>query len=150
MLTGWDERARRVLGLTVEEANYLDHRCIGTGHLLIGLLHGADPVAARALTEAGLAREATRDLLDERVRRRAATPRSEPVPFTLPLREVFRSAWHEAAALHRDQVSPEYLLLAALGLERGVAVTVLTSQGVALWPLRTRVVALARGAQADG
>jgi ATP-dependent Clp protease ATP-binding subunit ClpC len=43
------DRARRVLVLAQEQARLLNHNFIGTEHLLLGLIHEGDGVAAKAL-----------------------------------------------------------------------------------------------------
>jgi ATP-dependent Clp protease ATP-binding subunit ClpA len=47
-------RAKKVIELALREALNLNHRYIGTEHLLLGLLREGDGMAARALTETGL------------------------------------------------------------------------------------------------
>ena len=60
---------KRVLHYTAEEADLLGHTTIGTEHLLLGLLHEQQSVAASILTRHGLtlerARESIAQLLNE-------------------------------------------------------------------------------------
>jgi hypothetical protein len=53
-------RAERALALTVAQAVELGHNYIGTEHLLLGLLREQEGVAARVLTEIGVAEERVR------------------------------------------------------------------------------------------
>ncbi len=53
MFERFTDRARRVLVLAQEEARLLDHNFIGTEHILFGLIHGAEGVAAKALESLG-------------------------------------------------------------------------------------------------
>jgi ATP-dependent Clp protease ATP-binding subunit ClpA len=46
-------RARRVVVLAQEEARMLNHNCIGTEHLLLGLLREGDGVAPQVLVRLG-------------------------------------------------------------------------------------------------
>jgi excisionase family DNA binding protein len=58
-------RAKKVLELSIHEADVLDHSYIGTEHLLLGLLHEGEGVAARVLKEFGVALSSTRDAVRE-------------------------------------------------------------------------------------
>jgi hypothetical protein len=53
MFEGFTGRALRVVVLAQEEARMLGHNYIGTEHLLLGLIHEGDGVAARALESLG-------------------------------------------------------------------------------------------------
>ena len=54
-------RAKRVLELSMEEANNLNHNYIGTEHLLLGLLREHDGYAARVLMSLGVKLEDVRE-----------------------------------------------------------------------------------------
>ena len=49
MFERFTDRARRVLVLAQEEARLLNHNFIGTEHILLGLIHEGEGVAAKAL-----------------------------------------------------------------------------------------------------
>jgi ATP-dependent Clp protease ATP-binding subunit ClpC len=65
-------RAKEVLKLALDEAIQLDHRYIGTEHILLGLIREGDSVAAHVLTELGADLDGARlqviRLLDEHQR----------------------------------------------------------------------------------
>ena len=48
------DRARRVVVLAQEEARLLNHNYIGTEHILLGLIHEGEGVAAKALESLGI------------------------------------------------------------------------------------------------
>lgn len=56
-------RLKRVLALAAKEARALSHTYVGTEHLLLGLLHEGDGVAARVLTASGVELERTRNVI---------------------------------------------------------------------------------------
>jgi len=64
-------RARKVLGLAIEEANRLDHPFVGTGHLLLGLLREGNGIAIGILE--------ARDMNLEELRKRLADLRKGPI-----------------------------------------------------------------------
>src|SRR5580700_11353006 len=59
------EPSRRVVVLAQEEARMLDHNYIGTEHLLLGLIHEGEGVAATALESLGISLEAVRQQVEE-------------------------------------------------------------------------------------
>jgi len=76
MFERFTERARRVIVLAQTEARMLDHGWIGTEHILLGLLHEGQGVAARALESMGISLDAMR-LAVEGVIGRGAQPLPE-------------------------------------------------------------------------
>ena len=60
MFERFTDRARRAVVLAQEEARMLNHNYIGTEHLLLGLIHEGEGVAAQALESLGISLEAVR------------------------------------------------------------------------------------------
>ena len=67
MENNWTKEAENVLSLALESAVSLQHRYVGTEHLLLGLLAEKDGTAARALTEAGVKPTRLVELISELV-----------------------------------------------------------------------------------
>jgi ATP-dependent Clp protease ATP-binding subunit ClpC len=57
---GLTPRAKRVIELAIDEARHLSHNYIGTEHILLGLLHEGEGVAAGVLDSFGLTIEQAR------------------------------------------------------------------------------------------
>ena len=84
MFERFTDRARRVVVLAQEEARMLNHNYVGTEHILLGLIHEGEGVAAKALESLGISLDAVR----RRSRRSSArasryrpgTSRSRPGP----------------------------------------------------------------------
>src|ERR1700760_188895 len=53
MFERFTDRARRVVVLAQEEARMLNHNYIGTEHILLGLIHEGEGVAAQVLVKLG-------------------------------------------------------------------------------------------------
>ena len=53
MFERFTDRARRVVVLAQEEARMLNHNYIGTEHILLGLIHEGEGVAAQVLQQLG-------------------------------------------------------------------------------------------------
>ena len=60
MFERFTDRARRVVVLAQEEARMLSHNYIGTEHILLGLIHEGDGIAAKALESLGISLEGVR------------------------------------------------------------------------------------------
>ena len=60
MFERFTDRARRVVVLAQEEARMLNHNYIGTEHILLGLIHEGEGVAAKAMESLGISLEKVR------------------------------------------------------------------------------------------
>ena len=60
MFERFTDRARRVVVLAQEEARMLNHNYIGTEHILLGLIHEGEGVAAKSLESMNISLEAVR------------------------------------------------------------------------------------------
>jgi ATP-dependent Clp protease ATP-binding subunit ClpC len=85
MFERFTDRARRVVVLAQEEARMLNHNYIGTEHILLGLIHEGEGVAAKALESMNISLEAVRNQVEEIIGR--ARPRP---PATSPSRRAPR------------------------------------------------------------
>ena len=65
MFERFTDRARRAVALAQEEAKRLDHNYIGTEHILLGLIHEGDGVAAQVLVGLGVDLDRTRQLVTQ-------------------------------------------------------------------------------------
>src|SRR5690349_24495495 len=81
MFERFTDRARRVMVLAQEEARMLNHNYIGTEHILLGLIHDGQGVAARALESLGISLSATRQQILEIIGQ-GQQPTPGHIPFT--------------------------------------------------------------------
>jgi ATP-dependent Clp protease ATP-binding subunit ClpC len=65
MFERFTDRARRVTTLAQEEARLLNHNYIGTEHILLGLVHEGEGVAAQTLASLGISLEGVRSQVEE-------------------------------------------------------------------------------------
>ena len=97
MFERFTERARRVVVLAQEEARLLDHNWIGTEHILLGLIHEGQGVAARTLSALGISLDATRQAVEEILGRGAQAP-SGHIPFTPRSKKVLELSLRKRSA----------------------------------------------------
>jgi len=112
------DRARRVVVLAQEEARLLNHNYIGTEHILLGLIHEGEGVAAKALESLGISLEAVRSQVEEIIGQGGSSP-SGHIPFTPRAKKVLELSLREALQLGHNYIGTEHILLALLEQEDG-------------------------------
>jgi ATP-dependent Clp protease ATP-binding subunit ClpA len=142
MFEKFSDRARRVVVLSQEEARLLNHNFIGTEHILLGLVHEDEGVAARALTSLNIRLDDVRREVDEIVGQ-GGSPPSEHIPFTPRAKKVLELSLREAIQLGHNYIGTEHILLGLLREGEGVACQVLVELGASLPTVRARVLQLA-------
>jgi len=149
MFERFTDRARRVVVLAQEEARMLDHNYIGTEHLLLGLIHEGEGVAARALETMGVSLEAVRQQVETIIGRGDEAP-SGHIPFTPRAKRVLELSLRESGQLGHNYIGTEHILLGLVREGEGVAAQVLVKLGADLNRVRQMVIQLLndRGAEA--
>jgi ATP-dependent Clp protease ATP-binding subunit ClpC len=142
MFERFTERSRRVVVLAQEESRMLNHNYIGTEHLLLGLIHEGDGIAARAIELTGLTLDAARAEV-ERIIGRGASAQSGHIPFTRRAKTVLELALREALALKKSYIGPEHILLGLIREGDGVGAQILERLAAPLPVLRAQVIELA-------
>jgi hypothetical protein len=144
MFERFTDRARRVVVLAQEEARFLDHNYIGTEHILLGLIHEGEGVAARALESLGVSLEAVRAEVTEIIGRGAEAPTGN-IPFTPRSKKVLELSLREALELGHNYIGTEHILLGLLREGQGVGAQVLVKLGAGRDQVRQVVIQLLSG-----
>src|SRR6266513_2627425 len=140
------DRARRVVVLAQEEARLLNHNYIGTEHILLGLIHEGEGVAAKALESLGISLEAVRNQVEEIIGQGGSSP-SGHIPFTPRAKKVLELSLREALQLGHNYIGTEHILLGLIREGEGVAAQVLVKLGADLNRVRQQVNQLLQGYQ---
>jgi hypothetical protein len=138
------DRARRVVVLAQEEARLLNHNYIGTEHILLGLLHEGEGVAAQALIAVGVSTESARLQVEEIIGHGGEVP-SGHIPFTPRAKKVLEFSLREAIQLGHNHIGTEHILLGLIREGEGVAAQVLVKLGADLQRVRQAVIQLVSG-----
>ncbi|MGO9558840.1 MAG: ATP-dependent Clp protease ATP-binding subunit, partial [Acidimicrobiales bacterium] len=146
MFERFTDRARRVLVLAQEEARLLNHSFIGTEHILLGLIHEGEGLAAKALESLGISLEAVREKVEETIGPAGSAPTGSP-PFTPRAKKVLELSLREALQLGHNYIGTEHMLLGLVREGEGVAAQVLMSLGADLSRVRQQVIQLLSGFQ---
>ena len=139
-------RARQVVALAGEEARILNHGWIGTEHILLGLIHEGDGLAARSLVSLGISLDAVRQQVEEIIGRGQQAP-SGHIPFTPRAKKVLELSLRESLQLGHNYIGTEHILLGLLREGDGVAAQVLVRLGADLNRVREQVIQLLHGYQ---
>jgi ATP-dependent Clp protease ATP-binding subunit ClpC len=144
MFERFTDRARRVVVLAQEEARMLNHNYIGTEHILLGLIHEGEGVAAKALESLGISLEAVRQQVEEIIGQGQAAPTGH-IPFTPRAKKVLELSLREALQLGHNYIGTEHILLGLIREGEGVAAQVLQKLGADLNRVRQQVIQLLSG-----
>ncbi|MEU6583557.1 Clp protease N-terminal domain-containing protein [Nocardia sp. NPDC046763] len=139
MFERFTDTARRAIVLAQEEARLLGHDWIGTEHLLLGILHGGDPIAGQALADVGLDLSGLRERVNQAVGVQENHAPAGHIPFTPRSKKVLEMSLREAIRLQHNYIGPEHLLLALVAEGSGVASQVLISESATPDDLRGRI-----------
>ena len=135
--------------LAQEEARLLNHSYIGTEHILLGLIHEGEGVAAKALEALGISLEAVRAQVEEIIGQGGSSP-SGHIPFTPRAKKVLELSLREALQLGHNYIGTEHILLGLIREGEGVAAQVLVKLGADLSRVRQQVIQLLSGYQGPG
>ncbi|MFM8238261.1 MAG: ATP-dependent Clp protease ATP-binding subunit, partial [Actinomycetota bacterium] len=144
MFERFTDRARRVVVLAQEEARLLNHNYIGTEHILLGLIHEGEGVAAKALESLGISLEAVRAQVEEIIGHGGQAPAGH-IPFTPRAKKVLELSLREALQLGHNYIGTEHILLGLIREGEGVAAQVLVKLGADLSRVRQQVIQLLSG-----
>src|SRR6059036_370823 len=149
MFERFTDRARRVVVLAQEEARMLNHNYIGTEHILLGLIHEGEGVAAKALESLGISLEGVRGQVEDIIGQGQQAP-SGHIPFTPRAKKVLELSLREALQLGHNYIGTEHMLLGLVREGEGVAATVLVNLGADLSRVRQQVIQLLSGYASGG
>jgi len=145
MFERFTDRARRVVVLAQDEARMLDHNYVGTEHILLGLIHEGEGVAAKALESLGISLDAVREQVEQVIGRGQQQAPLGHIPFTPRAKKVLELSLREALQLGHTYIGTEHILLGLIHEGEGVAAQVLIGLGVDLNRARQQVIQLLAG-----
>ena len=132
------ERARIIINYANEEAIRLNHDQIDTEHLLLGLVHEGQGIAARALQELDVNLERLEMEVKRMIKKTSifTDKTRRPLGFAHAANQVLQYAMEEAQRLEYDHVGTEHILLGLIRERTGIAARALTNFGVTLEKIR--------------
>ena len=146
MFERFTDRARRVVVLAQDEAKMLNHNYIGTEHILLGLIHEGEGVAAKALEQMGISLEAVRAQVEEVIGHGQTQPTGH-IPFTPRAKKVLELSLREALQMNHSYIGTEHILLGLIREGEGVAADTLIKLGADLKRVPNTVLQFLSGYQ---
>ena len=122
----------------------LNHNYIGTEHILLGLIHEGEGVAAQALESLGVSLEAVRQQVEEFIGQGQHAPTGH-IPFTPRAKKVLELSLRESLQLGHNYIGTEHILLGLLREGEGVAAQSLQKLGADLNRVRRQVIKMLSG-----
>jgi len=132
----WTPRARRAFDLAREEVERSNGCCMGTEHLLLGLLRLDSGVAVQLLFFIGVDVDGLRKMVTDAILSRQSEPDGATAGCSAEVNEVLKLAQREAKQLGHHYVGSEHLLLELLQDKHGVAAQVFRNANVDVARLR--------------
>jgi ATP-dependent Clp protease ATP-binding subunit ClpC len=142
-------RARNAMQIAKQEALRLEHECIDTEHILLGLLIEGEGAPANVFKISGVMLHAIRLDVERRATPGPGSPRGR-VPLTPRAKKAIEFAMMEARSLNCHYVDTGHLLLGLMREEEGIAAQVLTFLGFRLDNMRAEVQAMSVRSEDEG
>jgi ATP-dependent Clp protease ATP-binding subunit ClpC len=148
MFERFTDQARRVLAIAQEEARIRNCNRVGTEHLLLGLIHEREGMAAEALESLGISLEAVRRKIEEITGQPQETSPGNQ-QYTLRAKKALDLSRREALQLGHNHIGTEHILLSLIREGEGPAAQVLLELGADLGRVRAQVIQLLQAAQGE-
>lgn len=134
-------RAQQAITLAKNEAKHYNADCIGTEHLLLGIIVLGSGVAVNALVNMGVDLETIRTAIEKLSPSSDNPPEPDTeIPFTPRVKKTLALALREAKALNYHYIGTEHLLLGLLKEGEGIAAQVLRSLNVDVESIRNEIM----------
>ena len=139
-LSNFTPRAQQALAFARLEADSLNHKVIGTEHLLLGLIALGQGCAVAVMHRMNLDLDDVRDEVKKTIGTGPAEKFSGKFPYTPRVKKVLYLATREAKALNHTYVGTEHIFLGLLAEGDGVAARILKEFGLDLATTRQEVL----------
>ena len=133
--------AKKAIDHAKRVSKRLKHNYIGTEHLLLGLLHTEDSLAAKVFLHEGINEENVIKLIEELIAPDGSVSVMERGGFTPKAERVLSDAEEEAVLSRLDEIGTEHIALALLKTPDCAATRLLASLEVSLQKIYQEIVA---------
>lgn len=142
-------RAVKVLELAQYEAQRLGQNYVGTEHILLGLIHEGEGVAAKALLSLDIDLDAVLNEVEKVLVSNGDDQAAHSTLYTPRAKRVMELAIIEAQDLGHNYIGTEHILLGLIRENEGIAARVLTKLGADLELVREVVLEMLGGEAAE-
>jgi ATP-dependent Clp protease ATP-binding subunit ClpC len=145
MFTRFTDRARKVMQLANQEAQWLEDAYVGPEHILLGLVREGDGLAAVVLKNRKIDLSAVRMKIEKLSQNGPERMNSGRLPLTPKAKKIVRYSMEEANNRYHACVCTEHLLLGLLREPEGMVVQILWNLGLASDAVRTDILKIVGG-----
>lgn len=139
MNIGFTAKAQNALNNALYSACELGHTCVGSEHLLLGLLSESEGIAAKVLTDRGVSTDKLRHVIEE-VSGVGETTKLSASDMTPRTKKIIETSARCAMSMGHGYVGTEHLLLAITEESDCYAVKMLESLGVSPADIRRDII----------
>lgn len=111
-------------------AKRLKHDCIGSEHLLLGILEESDNVAAKVMESNGVQKERIAKLIENSIAGNGTIATKNQYKYTVMYNKVMEQSMEEALRTKSALIGTEHFLLAMIKIPECIAMKILTSIGI--------------------
>ncbi len=137
------------MALANQEAQRYNHDCVGTEHILLGMIKLGDGIGSQVLQNMGLDQKQIRQEVEHLVKSGPDLLKMGKRPLMPRARKVIECATKEADALNHTYVGTEHLLLGLMCVEDGTGAQVLMNLGMQRDKIRQEILQLLREGQRE-
>ena len=139
MNIGFTGKAQNALNRALYTASEMGHTCVGSEHLLLGLLSEKDGIAERVLSERGVTYDKTKQILADNVGV-GAPGKLSAADITPRTKKIIEQSASIAVGMGHGYIGTEHLLLALCEEQECFAVRIIAEQGASAADIRRDVM----------
>lgn len=139
MNIGFTKKAQNALNRALYLASEMGHNCVGSEHLLLGLLSEKEGIAFRVLEERGVTYEKTKQVIGTNIGFGQPTALS-PADITPRTKKIIESSATIAVGMGHGYIGTEHLLLAMCDETECFALRLISEQGAACADIKRDVM----------
>lgn len=139
MKIGFTKKAQNALNRALYVASEMGHTCVGSEHLLLGLLSEKDGIAARVLEERGVTYDKIKQMIEDNVGvgQYSNLTAADITPRT---KKIIESSAGIAVTMGNGYIGTEHLLLAMCDENECFAVRLITEAGISVADIKRDVM----------
>ncbi len=140
MNIGFTKKAQNALNRALYLASEMGHTCVGSEHLLLGLLSEKEGIASRVLEERGVTYDKTKQMIEDTVGVGSPTALTG-ADITPRSKKIIEASASAAVSMGNGYIGTEHLLLAMCDEEECFAFRLITESGASSADIRRDVLA---------
>lgn len=130
MVNQYTKAAQASIEKATKAAKRLGHDCVGSEHLLLGILEEAENVAAKILESHGIQKDRIETIIENSIARAGNLAPRRQLKHTVMYLKIMEQSQAEALRTNCALIGTEHMILAIIKTPESIAMKVLTSIGI--------------------